>query len=157
MDCKGKRQISWFSIRLQGVSYCDAPLSCAENGHWRASFAVQTGVRLFCAPRARIRFGRFCPLSGERDSPAEIQPAAGSGGRCRRNEGRSLGKEPYHGLQKTPDGREIQREEVLRRRLPDELADLAELPMDKHMLHVRPAEVSDRRPRRQFVAVCADF
>ena len=53
MDCKGKRQISWFSIRLQGVSYEDAPLSCAENGHWRASFAVQTGVRLFLRPPGR--------------------------------------------------------------------------------------------------------
>ena len=48
-----------------------------------------------------------------------------------------------HGLQETPDGREILREEVLRRRLPDENAGFLLRPQQR-LLHVWKVGLSDR-------------
>ena len=50
-------------------------------------------------------------------------------------------KGAYHGLQETPDGREICREEVLRCRLPDEYRGSGKLLSRQHQLHVWTAEL----------------
>jgi len=51
-------------------------------------------------------------------------------------------KGAYHGLQETPDGREVRREEVLRRRLPDRYVGLGPLYRSELILHVRFSELT---------------
>ena len=52
-----------------------------------------------------------------------------------------------HGLQETPDGREILREEVLRRRLPVEHARLERMSFQQQQLPHRQTElIGDHRP-----------